>query len=155
MTPDPIYVDVRTGEVTPPEVVEAVARDFRSASAAHEQALAEARRLGEEVSRYREDLVAIVPVEGTIDLGDAVLVMEPPSRPAQRVDRTAADRYREQLLALGLGRESLDFHAPTAAAVRERRAELIANGVPVSELLPEPVPGPPCPRIVVRAEAAA
>ncbi len=149
-TSEQLFVDVRTGEVTPREVVEAVARDFRSAKEAREAALAEARRLGVEVDRYREDLVAIVPAEGAIDIGDAVVVMEPAARPAQRVDRQGAARHREALLTLGLGRESLDFHAPTAAEIRAEKARVIAAGIPLADLLPEPMAGPPVPKVVVK-----
>lgn len=148
MSTTAMYVDQRTGEITPPETVERVARDYASAMAAYEEARAVARRLEEDVRRYREDLIAIVPAEGRIDAGDAWVVMSPPDRPAQRVDRIAAARFREQLLDLGLGKESLDFHAPTASEVRKQKDRVIAAGLPLDELLPEPVAGPPTPRIV-------
>lgn len=144
------YIDRRTGEVVPPEVVEQIARDFASAKAEHDAARAEARRIEADVQRYREDLIAIVRSEERLDAGTHWLVMSPPDRPAQRVDRLAADSHREVLLGLGLGKVTEDYHAPTAAEVRKEKDRIIAAGIPLERLLPEPLAGPPEPRLVAK-----
>jgi hypothetical protein len=150
MGTEALYVDSRTGEVVPVDVVEAVARDYRSAEEALRSGRAEVVRLESEVDRIDKDLSAMVPVEGRVDAGPVWIVVEPGDRGSQRVSASGASRFREKLVDLGLGKEVTEkkFEPPTAAQVRANKAAIIAAGIPLAEILPEPEVGKPKLRVV-------
>lgn len=149
MSAGTVYFDARTGEVVPAEVVEQVAREYRDASLAQAEAAAEVSRLAGIVAERREQLRAMVPDEGAIDIGPAVVVRTPAARPSQRVSRPGCERHAEQLLGMGLGQ--MAYAPPGIADVRRRRAEIIAAGIPLEEIAPEPMPAPDTFEIVEKA----
>lgn len=143
-------LDLRTGELLEGAAagaylaeVNGLAAEYVSVSAAHDEALAEARRLSSSRDQLAAALGELLPPEGRADGGSAYVVMEPPARPAQRVSRQGAERHQEALLGIGLGEVVTEYRAPTAAAIRAEKPRVIAAGIPLADLLPEPIPGPP------------
>jgi hypothetical protein len=65
-----------------------------------------------------------------------VVCVPPPRRAAQRVNAAACELHSEVLLGMGLG--YMQYRAPSAADVRKKAPQLVAAGIDVGELLPEP-----------------
>lgn len=146
------FVDSSTGEV-----IEADERSRRAESIARElaklePALAEAQTEVSELAKRRGELErALRPLmaeDERVDGGSAWVVLEAPRRPAQRVSREGAERWREQLIGLGLGAEETVFKPPTISAVRAARAEIVAAGIPMVAIAPEPLAGPSVLKVV-------
>jgi hypothetical protein len=149
----PGYVfDPQTGEVkASAEQVDQIAGDFVSVSRAIDEAEAELKLMRTRREELGIALRDLVPTEGRADAGDAWLVRSPAPRPAQRVSRTGAERHAEPLLGLGLGR--MAYAPPGIAEVRRERARIIAAGIPLEEIAPEPLPGPDTFEIVPKGGA--
>lgn len=137
--------DPLTGELVPATHLATI---YANASEELGEMEAEVRKLRAEVADIRDALIPVAQ-EGPIDAGQGrKVVLEPPRRPSQRVSAQGAQRYKEELLTLGMGTIEEVFRPPTITAVRDRMAELIANGVDPGVLAPEPIPGPPSLRVV-------
>jgi hypothetical protein len=135
-----------TGEVVPATHLAIV---YANASEELEEMEAEVRKLRAEVADIRDALIPVAQ-EGPIDAGQGrKVVLEPPRRPSQRVSAQGAQRYKEELLTLGMGSVEQVFRPPTITAVRDRMAELIAHGVDPQVLAPEPIPAAPSLKVVV------
>lgn len=152
---DPVTGELLEGEAAAEAAanLRAIADEFARVSAAHDEALDEAKRLGVRRDELATALRELLPVGQRADAGSSWVVMEPASRPAQRVDRNEAARYREALLGLDLGREETVYQPPTKAEIDRKRAQVIAAGVPLDAILPEPVSGPPRPVVVPKGGA--
>jgi hypothetical protein len=138
-------VDPMTGEVVPATHLAIV---YANASEELEEMEAEVRKLRAEVADIRDALIPVAQ-EGPIDAGQGrKVVLEPPRRPSQRVSAQGAQRYKEELLTLGMGSVEQVFRPPTITAVRDRMAELIAHGIDPQVLAPEPIPAPPSLKVV-------
>jgi hypothetical protein len=131
--------DPTTGELVTAShlaVIYANAREERAEQAA------ELRKLDAEIADLY-DALKEAAASGPIDAGAGrKLVLSPPKRPAQRVSAQGAAKYREILQDLGLGREESVYRPPSITEVRNQRALLLARGVDLDELAPEPIPGP-------------
>lgn len=132
-------VDQVTGEVME---VEPIAVEYVAAKQAHE----EARRLGARVEELAIALRELLPPDGVVDAGEFVVVKAPPTRPSQRVSRSGCEPYAEELIALGLGR--MGYLPPGIAAIRSKRAAIIAAGIDLERIAPTPMAGPPTIEIV-------
>lgn len=143
-------VNPTTGELVD---LEPIAAEYLAVHAAHEEALREARTLGTRLAQLRTTLVELLPPDGVVDAGDAVVVKAPPARPAQRVSRSGCEPFAEELLELGLGR--MGYMPPGIAAIRAKRAAIIAAGLPLDRIAPTPMAGPPTIEIVPKTAGAA
>jgi hypothetical protein len=130
-----------TGEVIENEALEQMARTYIQTR----QAALEAKQEMEKMQDIADQIEHQLRHYG-MQIGDRIradrlwLVMTPPKRrAAQRVDLAAAERYSEQLLDIGLGQ--MAYKPPTAAQVRQESGKLIASGIPIDELLPDPGDG--------------
>lgn len=149
----PGYVfDAESGEViASQQQVEAMAAEYASAVAAREEAHAEIAALTLRIDALEVDLRGLVPSGARTDAGDSYLVRTPAPRPSQRVSRYGCARFSEQLLALGIGHVA--YQPPGIAEVRRESARIIAAGIDLAQIAPEPVPGPDTFRVVVKAGA--
>lgn len=97
-------------------------------------------RVSEEAcARLRSSIRSLVPVEGSVRVSPTVSVVVQPGKPGRRgVDAQACEAYRNELVALGLGRVEARFRPPKISEVDAARAELTAAGVPVSVIAPDP-----------------
>ena len=94
-------------------------------------------------------------VHQRLDAGDHWIVEAPPARrPAQRVDRATCETHAEELAGLGLGEWTRAYAPPRAAEVKAAAAEIIAAGLPLHQILPEPPPPVPEVRVVPKKEPA-
>lgn len=130
------------------DLAEAIARDLVAMAPALADARREVGTLDARRVALEDDLrrLGVTRADG----GSHYAVLVPPKRGAQRVDRQVAQRERETLLTLGLGHEQMAYHPPTISAIRAARAELIAAGVDLDALAPEPVAGPATVQLVPR-----
>lgn len=143
-------VDPATGEVLDAATV---ARHLAAVTEEWEAVSHQLRNLNARRAELDLLLRTLQPQVGDVwDAGDWSLVASPPkARPPVRVNAEVAERYADKLLARGLGRPS--YKPPTAAELRKLRAEVIADGVPWDQLLPEP-PAGPVELVLVRKAAA-
>lgn len=94
-------------------------------------------------------------VAARLDGGDCGVVEAPPARrPAQRVDPAACQTHAEQLETIGLGEWKRAYAPPRAAEVKAAAAEIIAAGLPLHQILPDPPPPVPEVRVVPKKEPA-
>jgi hypothetical protein len=117
----------------------------------------------QEVARLRAELGAMqakldilaaevrarVPIGSKIEGGGFAVVVAPPARrPARRVIASRCVPFREKLLALGLGEVEEVYRPPTIGQVRAAQAKLIAAGIPIDEIAPDPGEGDPMIEVV-------
>ena len=94
-------------------------------------------------------------VQQRLDAGDHWVVKVPPARnPAQRVDRAACETHAEELAGLGLGEWTRAYAAPKASEVKAAAGDILAAGLPLHQILPEPPPPVPEVRVVPKKEPA-
>ena len=130
-----------TGEVI--DDPEQVAREWVRLTAAIAEANHEVNHLLAARAAIEPAMRACVDALDRVDGTDAWVVAKPPTRrPSQRVDVTYAQAHREVLDGLGLGGDRTTYQPPTAAQVRAHGADLVARGLDVARLLPEPPPAP-------------
>lgn len=156
-----LVADPMTGEVITPELAHECRQTWAQALADCRAAIQAAERELTELRADETRLVAslntdeMMPVDSAISLGGGrFLVREPGGWTSERIDTAVAQTWREQLLDLGLGADKPVFTPPTAAQVKAARAELIAAGVPVGQLIPERRQQPSTLRVITRPDAA-
>ena len=140
--PEGFVFDPETGEVIADEgQVKAMAAEYVAVVAAREEAQEQVRRYGEREAELDLALRSLTRPQQRLEVEPGVvLVRKPAARPAQRVSRPGCEPYAEQLLDLNLGR--MEYRPPGIAEVRRRSGEIIAAGVPLDEIAPEPPAGP-------------
>ena len=140
--PEGFVFDPETGEVLADAAqVLAMATEFVAVVAAREEAQEQVRRYGDREAELDLALRSLTrPQQRLAVEPGVVLVRKPAARPAQRVSRPGCEPYAEQLLDLNLGR--MEYKPPGIAQVRARAGELIAAGIPLEAIAPEPVAGP-------------
>lgn len=157
-----LVADPVTGEVIDTRAVGAAERtqwatqfaEVRAAIAAAEEEL---RALRDDAARLEAALNcdAVMDIDSAIPIGRGrFLVREAGGWTQERIDPAVAQTYREQLLAAALGEERPVYAPPTAAQVKAARAELIAAGVPVQQLIPPRRQQPSVLRVITRPDAA-
>lgn len=147
-----IHVDPTTGEVLEPAEAQALADSLALEIVPLEEAIDQARAEVQALVHRREALVyklrPLLGETGRADGGAAWVVAVPPVRGAQRVSAAGCALWKEQLLTLGLGYEEKVYRPPKITEVRAARATLIAAGVELEDIAPEPHPGPPAVEVV-------
>ena len=137
--------DPLTGEMVPASHLAII---YANATEERAELAAELRKLDAELADMRDALTAAAE-HGPIDAGEGrKVVLKPPRRPSQRVIASGAERHREVLLDMGGARMESVFRPPNITWVRDHAAELVARGVPVDEIAPEPMAGPPSLEVV-------
>jgi hypothetical protein len=138
-----LLVNPTTGEVLDQRDAEGLARHLAAVMDDIAELQAELGRLREEEMRLDIHLrshglrIGMRIYAGEHHGKRRYLVCVPPDRrPAQRVNAAWCAKHSEQLLDMGLG--YMQYKAPTAAEVRRKAGELVAAGIDVSEVLPEP-----------------
>lgn len=141
-----MIVDPQTGEVMADR--EALAAEWVALDGEITAVRAELRELEERAAAVRRALVAVLGLDGSVRGDGWTLVVTPGSAGRRMVARDVAAAYQEQLLDRGLGERVTEFQPPTLAQVNAARAELVAAGVPLGELIVGGQPGPPQIQIV-------
>ena len=134
-------VDPLTGEIVS---VEHMATIYANAVEQERDLFDDLAELQAQKADYEDALRAVMTEEMRVDAGEGrKVVMVPPKRPPQRVSTRGCERHREVLLDLKMGRMEEVYRPPLISEVRERRAELVARGIPLVDISPEPMAGPP------------
>jgi hypothetical protein len=147
-------LDPITGEVLPDGAIVDVPNDELAkeyAQTAHEVARlqAELGAMQAKLDILAAEVRARVPVGEKIEGGGFTVVVAMPSRrPARRVIASRCVPFREKLLALGLGEVEEVYKPPTIGQVRAAQARLIAAGIPIDEIAPDPGEGEPVVEVV-------
>jgi hypothetical protein len=143
---EPIVVDPITGEVV---TLEYLAVIFANAWEQEREMTEDLRAIRAQMEAYEEEFRKHIKVEQRVEAGEGRhVVLVPPKRPAQRVSTSGCQRHKEELLDMKLGREELVYKPPLIGEVRANRAALVARGIPLSEIAPEPLAGPPTLEVV-------
>jgi hypothetical protein len=145
------------GEVIPYTRAEALVlcRQYRAVAEALREAREEVKRLERDQHRLHGQVVAALGVGGAMPVSSEFAVVVEPGQAGRRsVSRVAAERYREQLLALNLGLVVEEYHPPTLNDVNKHRALVIAAGVQIQELVPDSAPGRPRVTVVDKRDGA-
>lgn len=156
-----LVADPLTGEVIPPAAAHAARETWATALASIREAIRDAERELKDLRADEQRLDAALNTDDMMDVDSAIsighgrfLVREAGGWTQERIDPAVAQTWREQLIGLGLGEDRPVYAPPTAAQVKAARAELIAAGVPVAQLVPPRRPQPSVLRIITRPDAA-
>jgi hypothetical protein len=139
--------DPDTGEVleagAAAVLAEQAAAEWHRVTVAAADARLEANRLTEQADALRVTLLSLLPVGASVPVPEGAVVIAPPARrAAQRVDARAAERYVEQFEAIGIGKWTRRFTV-TSAEVKAHAGRLIASGVDLDVVMPDPGLGDP------------
>lgn len=136
-----MIVDPVTGEVMADR--EALAAEWVALDEEIHGVRAELRELEERAASVRRALVDDLGLDGSVRGDGWTLVVTPGSSGRRMVAKDVAQAYQEVLLDRGLGERVEEYRPPTLAQVNAARAELVAAGVPLGELVVGGQPGPP------------
>jgi hypothetical protein len=110
----------------------------------------ELNTLTERLSQLDAAITATLGEGHRVDAGTAWLVVVPAKRASQLVSRAGCERYREELLDIGIAQEVTSVRWPTIAQVRSWEPDLIAAGVDLDVVAPTPAAGPPRIEVVAK-----
>lgn len=144
----PRLVDPATGELAPLEEIESAALDYVMLADEIEHDAADLADKRKRLSALASELLDVMTEGEAIEAGPANVVKVPGPRASQRVSRSGCLAFTEQLLGLGLG--SMEYQPPGIAEVRRNAARIIAAGIPLERIAPEPMPPPPFLQVVPR-----
>lgn len=127
-----------------PTDTERIAREWASVRLARDEAEVEFRSLDDRLDELSAELRARLSEGEAADAGPLgwVVLAPPAKRLPARVAADAVTRYAEQLMELGLVREERTLTRPKVADLRANAARLAAHGVPLNEVVKEPVASP-------------